>query len=227
MLAGAATVLLTVELGHWQLRRAAEKTTLQQAIDERSTQAPTALGADTPPAWTPVRLDGQWHPRHLFYVDNRIHQGRAGYHVFAPFLDRASGHWVMVARGWIAAGSDRSQLPAVTTTAGPTTLTGHVRLPGESFTLTDATADGARWQAVDLDAWRRATGLLLAPFYLQQTSAAPDGLAREWPRPDAGIDRHRAYAMQWFAMAMLATGLTILYLWRLFRRTRRVNDRAR
>src|SRR5690554_6090496 len=45
VLAGAATVLLTVELGHWQLRRAAEKTTLQQAIDERSTQAPTALGA--------------------------------------------------------------------------------------------------------------------------------------------------------------------------------------
>ena len=230
LLAGLATVLLTVQLGNWQLRRAAEKSALQQAIEQRSAQAPAALGQDDPPEWTPLALRGEWHPRHLFYLDNRIHQGRAGYHVFAPFHDHDSGRWVMVARGWIAAGADRTRLPAVTTPDGPAGLTGQTRVPGESFTLANDGAnsamDGARWQAIDLDAWRAATGLPLAGFYLQQTGAASDGLVRDWPRPDAGIDRHRGYALQWFAMAVLAAALTALYLWRIFRRTQDVQHRA-
>src|SRR5690606_2078590 len=62
LLAGAATVLLTVQLGNWQLRRAAEKSALQQAIEQRSAQAPAALGQDDPPEWAPLALRGEWHP---------------------------------------------------------------------------------------------------------------------------------------------------------------------
>ena len=28
-----------------------------------------------------------------------------------------------------------------------------------------------------------------------------DALARQWPRPDAGMDKHRGYALQWFSFA--------------------------
>ncbi|AUL99063.1 hypothetical protein B4966_01885 [Rhodocyclaceae bacterium] len=222
VLAGLATVVLTVQLGAWQLSRAAEKRALEQAIEQRGAQPPAALGQSDPPEWTPLTLRGQWHPRHLYFLDNRIHQGQAGYHVFAPFHDQGSGRWVMVARGWVAADPDRNRLPAVTTAAGPIKLTGHVRVPGESFTLANpgayAATDGARWQNIDLDAWRAASGLPLADFYLQQTSATADQLVRQWPRPEAGIDRHHGYALQWFAMAVLAAALTALYLWRIFRR---------
>ena len=36
-----------------------------------------------------------------------------------------------------------------------------------------------------------------------------DGLARAWPAPDAGVDTHRVYMMQWYAFAALAGGLWI------------------
>ncbi len=218
MLAGLAVVLLTVQLGQWQLRRAADKTALQHTIEARIAQPAVPLHGDDPPEWTPLSLQGQWHPTQLLYLDNRIHQGRAGYHVYAPFLDQDSGRWVMVARGWIAAGADRTQLPALANPAGPAVLTGHVRLPGASYTLAGNGADGARWQTVDLAAWRLATGLPLADFTLQQSGAAADGLLRDWPRPDAGIERHRAYALQWFALATLAAALCAGYLWHLLRR---------
>ncbi|THF56198.1 SURF1 family protein [Pseudothauera rhizosphaerae] len=227
LLAGLLVVVVTVQLGNWQLRRAAEKTALQQTIAERSAQPPAVLGTSQPAEWAPLQLHGQWHPQHLFYLDNRIHQGRAGYHVFAPFLDAASGRWVMVARGWIAADTDRSRLPDVAIAPDSVAVTGQVRLPGESYTLADTETDGRRWQTVALPAWRATTGLPLENFTLQQTSPAPDALVRDWPRPDAGIDRHRGYALQWFAMATLAAALTAWQAWRLTRRTTHEQHRVR
>ena len=34
-----------------------------------------------------------------------------------------------------------------------------------------------------------------------------DWLARDWPAPDFGIERHRIYMVQWYAFAALALGL--------------------
>src|SRR5258708_5188206 len=51
--------------------------------------------------------------------------------------------------------------------------------------------------------------LKLQPFVIEQTSDAQDGLAREWERPDTGVERHRSYALQWYSFAVLAA---ILYV---------------
>jgi surfeit locus 1 family protein len=37
---------------------------------------------------------------------------------------------------------------------------------------------------------------------VQQTSAADDGLVREWNRPDLGRNTHLAYAFQWYALSL-------------------------
>jgi cytochrome oxidase assembly protein ShyY1 len=51
-----------------------------------------------------------------------------------------------------------------------------------------------------------ASGLQLQPFVLEQVS--PDGsegvLLRDWPKPDLGVDKHRGYAFQWYALALTA-----------------------
>jgi surfeit locus 1 family protein len=41
---------------------------------------------------------------------------------------------------------------------------------------------------------------------VQQTLPATpaDLMARDWPLPEAGIDKHRGYAFQWYALAALA-----------------------
>ncbi len=220
--AGMLTVWLMVQLGNWQLHRAAEKTALQARLDAFGTALPLAAhGGDAMgEEWRPVWLDGRWRARDTIFLDNRTHAGRAGYHVLTPLrLDDGSG-WVLVNRGWIAADADRSRLPPVVTDdAAPQHIEGRLRrVESDPFTLGDAAAarQGRVWQTPDLARYRADTGLAVAPWMVQQTSAAADGLARDWPRPDAGIERHHGYAFQWYALAALAAALSARYVWKEF-----------
>lgn len=47
-------------------------------------------------------------------------------------------------------------------------------------------------------------------------SPAPSAttLVRDWPSPGAGVDKHRAYAFQWYSMAVLVTSLWFIFFWR-------------
>jgi surfeit locus 1 family protein len=55
-----------------------------------------------------------------------------------------------------------------------------------------------------------------------EATAAPvpdDGLLRDWPAPDFGIETHRIYMVQWYAFAVLAAAL-----WFWFHRPRAARD---
>ena len=216
LLAGIVVALLTLQLGNWQVRRAAEKNTLQADYASESRSAPQALGTEPPAEWQTVSLRGTWDARRTILIDNRVHAHRAGFHVFTPLRIEGQGGWVLVNRGWIAAGVVRDDVPAVATPAGVVEVTGRVRYPDpRAFTLgSDGAAPaGVIWQTLEPVRYRAWAGIPVADFYLQQSSAASDSLVREWPAPDAGVDRHRGYAFQWYALAALAAALTVRYLW--------------
>ena len=218
--AGIAVALLTLQLGHWQTRRAAEKTALQAEFAAAQRSVPQTLGAGDPAEWQAVEVRGEWIAERAVLLDNRVHQGRAGYHVYMPLEVEGSQRWILVNRGWIAAGGDRAQQPAVRTAAGPVQVVGRVRrFPADPFTLAaDAGGPAERvWQTVAPERYRAWSDVAVEAFYLQQTSAADDGLVRDWPAPDAGVDRHRGYAFQWYALAALALALTLTYLWKTLR----------
>src|SRR5437867_2535017 len=59
-------------------------------------------------------------------------------------------------------------------------------------------------QNVDLGAFAADTGLALQPIVIEQRSDSGDGLLREWPRADAGIERHESYALHWYSLVALA-----------------------
>lgn len=218
LVAGVALALLALQLGNWQTRRAAEKTALQAEYLAPARSHAQPLGRGVPAEWQTVEVRGEWLDAGTILLDNRVHGGRAGYHVVTPLQLAEQGVRVLVNRGWIAAGPDRSRLPRIVTPPGLHTVTARVRHPVDKpFTLgSDAAAPaGIVWQNLDLPRYRAA--LPVADFYLQQTSHADDGLIRDWPRPDVGIDRHRGYALQWYALAALATALTLCYLWNAIR----------
>ena len=225
LLAGLALALLTVQLGNWQLRRAAEKAELQARLESAAALAPVAaaqVSAMKVSEWQTVRLRGEWQPQRTIYLDNRVDLGRVGYHVLTP-LRLDGGGWVLINRGWIAAGPDRAILPdaapaapAVTSTEGSTVeVTGVVRVPqADPFTLAAQAREGRVWQFIDLPGYRAWSGLAVRDWIVFQTSAAADGLQRVWPRPDAGIDRHRGYALQWYSLAGLSLAMTAIYVFR-------------
>ncbi|SRR5712691_8153781 len=139
----------------------------------------------------------------------------AGYHVLTPLAIEGGDAHVLVNRGWIAAG-DRSRLPAVSTPAGVQTIEGTAVVPGRRFIeLAPETANGALRQNLVIEREQERLALRLQPFVIEQTSDAQDGLARVWERPDAGAERNRGYALQWYSFALLAA---ILYVVLNFRR---------
>ncbi|HJU99179.1 MAG TPA: SURF1 family protein [Burkholderiaceae bacterium] len=225
----AATVLvaaLGVALGNWQERRAAEKLALQARLAQGAAAAPLVLdGRTAAPAaveFRRVRVQGQFVRGWPLYLDNRPYQGRAGFYLLMPFrIDGTASH-VLVARGWLPRDPvQRDKLPDVATPAGTVTLEGVARQnAGHVMQLGAAPAlrAGAIVQNADPAQVAAASGLALAPFVIEQAAATgPDDaqLVRDWPAPALGVDKHRGYAFQWYALAAMAI---IFYVWNGYRR---------
>ena len=230
----AGVTALTASLGGWQLRRAEEKTALQAQTDRAATAAPIALGgvlleADAI-AGRAVSVRGRFVPAGTVFIDNRTHQGVAGFHVLTPVKIPESALHVLVLRGWVARDvRDRNRLPAVPTPAGDVDITGLAeRSLARTMELQAPAPPGSEdrlWQNFDPAVYRRWSGLTLQPLVLRQspTSAIDDGLVREWRTAGGDVDKHRAYALQWFAMSAAAAAVT-LYLVYSLRRDARIRQ---
>lgn len=218
LIAGLLMFALTVQLGNWQTRRAAEKLAMQADIESSALHEAVKLGQGVVPhPWQRVRLSGAWLERGTILLDNRVHQGRAGYHLITP-LQLDDGRVVWVKRGWLAANADRSRLPQLPPSGGRGDIEGVVRVAESGgFSLASSAGEGVLWQVLDRAAYGAATGLMVEDWLVEQQGAS-DALVRDWPRPDAGIDRHRGYALQWYAMAGLSLVLTLVYVARSFSR---------
>lgn len=201
-----------ISLGQWQLRRADVKKAIEVKLAQRDS-APavdidTLRGAPADNEFTRVQLRGEFMRDWPLYLDNRPNQGRAGLYVLMPFRLARSQQVVIVERGWIARDArDRSRVPAVVTPAGVQVLEGRLRsAPGHVMQLGQPPAlkPGAIVQNLRLADFSQASGLPVLPCLVEQTSAAADGLVRDWPRPSVGIERHQGYAFQWFALAATA-----------------------
>lgn len=204
-------VALGISLGNWQERRAAQKTALQAQLSERSQQPPLVLTggtSDVPQEFRRVTVRGEFVPRFPVFLDNRPYQGRAGYFLVMPFKIAGADQYVLVARGWLprAAGAV-GQLPAYQTPAGLTALDGIIRLDlGRVMQLGTAPpiTPNAMVQNVKVADVARASNLPLLPFFIEQTGPAGDKLIRDWPAPSSGVEKHKGYAFQWYALAAMA-----------------------
>jgi surfeit locus 1 family protein len=212
--AAATVLLLTLSLGNWQLNRADEKLRLQQRIEELAEQPPVRLPASKLNAeeyrFRPVEVEGRFAERYTVYIDNRIYHGAAGYHVVTPLQIGNSALYVLINRGWIARGADRRVPPAVTTPDNTLVIKGVSIVPSKKvFVLSTQTEEGKIWQNLVLERYRNAVPFSIQPIVIEQQSDSGDGLVRDWERPDLGINMHRGYAFQGFALAL---GVVILYV---------------
>jgi surfeit locus 1 family protein len=216
-LATVLMVALTFSLGQWQLRRAAQKQALQAAVDAQK-MLPTLDGralaaikniADV--VHREAALQGRWQAAHTVYLDNRPMDGKSGFWVVTPLLLAGSEQAVLVQRGWVPRDfTDRTRLPDVQTPDGVVTVSGRMAPPPSKLYEFDGAAQGRIRQNLDLAAFSAETGLALLPVSLLQTGTASEGLLRNWPAPNTGVDKHYGYAFQWFALCALLVGL---YAW--------------
>jgi cytochrome oxidase assembly protein ShyY1 len=230
-IAAIAAIALTVALGNWQLRRAGEKEAAQRDRDLALSQAAVSIGIApiVPDALEGARVmvRGVLLPDRSIFLDNRTRQGIAGFHVLTPMrlsetADSTAANTdrhVLVLRGWIARDvQDRNRLPPLQTPLGVVQIEGIAQAELAQPMLLGGEAgpgpDGARiWQRVSLPSYSAWSGLAMQPILVRQTSALDDGLERDWVQPGSSADKHRAYAVQWYAMAVAVAAFWAVATW--------------
>ncbi len=210
---GAALVIaLTLWLARWQVHRGDEKEARQALLEARAAETPVTLTGSVdsadPLVYRRVRAAGQWVARGQVFIDNQVHEGRAGYHVMTPLELSGTHDAVLVNRGWIARGPAYPRPPEVPVPAGPVQVSGVATLPPKRFLELGAeTVQTDVWQNLSIERYRARTGIAILPVVVLSDAAAA-GLAAVRDKPDLGVERHREYALTWYSLAA-----TTLALW--------------
>lgn len=223
VLAVAAIASFT-SLGFWQSRRAVEKQAmLDAAAQVLAARAAVPLAAAVDPArrrdydWSSGA--GEFDARGPLWLDNQQRNGRAGvraYRLFVP--DR--GAPLLVDLGWLPLPGNRV-LPPIERPRGRIVVRGLLAAPpstGLALGRGLARQDGG-WLLTRLDpaAITPALGLSLplAPRVLRLDPALPLGYDRDLRLLANTLppEKHRGYALQWFALALtvLATALILTF----------------
>lgn len=205
-------IALTVALGRWQMHRAEEKEARQALLERHMLEAPVRLTGPVtsaePLLFRRVHAEGEWLGERQIYIDNQVHDGRAGFAVITPLRLRGSDAVLLVNRGWAPRGREYPEAPRVAVPAGPVAVDGLAITPPARFIeLSAETVTGDVWQNLSIERYRARTRLDALPVVVLADPPAP-GLAAFSDRPDAGVARHREYELTWFALAA-----TTLVLW--------------
>ena len=220
VLLGVAGVAIGVTAGVWQLGRANDKRELEARFAAATDAAPlVALAPGEPdPAlrYRAIRLSGRYDTGHQVLLDNISHAQRPDYQVLTPFVT-ATGT-VLVNRGWVPADGDRRVLPDLAVPAGPRDVLGRIDwLPRPAIEL--ASGPPARdepWPRrlsfPSIPQLRDQLGISLAGYQVLLDPAAPDGFVRDWHPGGISPERHLAYAVQWFGLAVTLVVFNLVLL---------------
>jgi len=173
------------------------------------------------PSWRYRRVvaSGRFDAGDQFLLDNRVHQGRVGYEIVTPLALR-DGRFVLVDRGFVAAAPDRRMLPDAPPPPGDVRVEGRVEIAPSGFLFGNPPPQGVLWAHLDPERYAQRSGRSVLPVYLQASGGdAGAGLARDWPAPDLGSEKHLGYMVQWYLFATLAAGLWCWFAWKRWRRT--------
>ena len=218
-------IALFASLGRWQLGRAVEKQAMLDAADRvlaRREAMPLAAAAD--PArrsdydWAAGR--GHFDARGPFWLDNQQRAGRVGVRALALFVPEAGGAPLLVDLGWQPLPSDRT-LPVIERPDGALDVRGLLVPPPSAGLKMGAGAvaqPGGGWllTRVEPEAIAHAAGIpAIAPRMLRLDPQLRMGYERDLVLLANTLppDKHRGYAVQWFALALavLVTALLLTF----------------
>ena len=210
---------LFIALGFWQLHRAEEKGLLM--AQRQSARGEPVLASDSD-AWAAednryrlVELAGVFDSAHQFLLDNQIMNQQVGYAVLAPLRIQGRESAVLVNRGWLAVGKDRTQLPVIGVKQSQVRFVGMIdKLPGVGFRLKGAEIPSPGWPAVvqvaDAERISERLGYRVLPYQVLLPPDAVDAYAIDWKPISLHPETNQGYALQWFSFALLAL---VLYVW--------------
>lgn len=198
-------------LGVWQLYRYQSKQELLATYQTRLQSAPIAF-SDITGAWAawqfqPVLVSGTYANAMTMFISGVLYHGQSGYEVLTPFWVAGTQKLVIIDRGWINP-SNHNRPPTVQPVLGVQWITGYIKLLGHNrFMLGANIADPNHvplvMQSIDIAELNKLTHKVFFPVVVRLSANAPHGFIRDWPVVNVMPQRHLAYAIQWFVMALV------------------------
>lgn len=208
-------------LGRWQLSRHDDKQVRADAVAAHYAAEPVPLETVLPTSqtqlredqvWTRVTVTGRYAVQGQLFVRGRSLQGQPGLEVLAP-LDVGAGRLLLVDRGWVANAESAQTLPDVPAApAGQVTVTGWLK-PSEASRGRELPA--GQLASVNTEDARAQVGGEVYPAYLVlENELVPSGASPPRPAalevPTGDLGPHQAYAIQWWATALLGVAFLVL-----------------
>lgn len=212
LILGGVGVAILLSLGFWQLRRLEWKQAMLAEISAEIGGAPQPLpepGANEALKYAPVAVVGQTTGQELLVLTGMDNVG-AGYEVIAAF-ETADGRRILIDLGFIPE-------PLRRTPRAPVALsvTGNLHWPDEADKYTPAPDLAAGvWFARDLPAMAAHLGTEPLLVVAAQVQGEAQGITPV-PITISGIrNEHLNYAITWFLLAAVWSGMTVFLLWRI------------
>jgi len=214
-----------VKLGFWQNSRALEKEQRLSQIELLSSQQATSLEqlitlANKSNSFQsvndfPVVITGKFDQSQVFLLDNQANKGRLGYRAYQVAV--TDKYAVLVNLGWVQGSINRQEIPQVKALSGEYQFKGHVRLIEKGILLQEQVFSSVTWplrvQQIELDKFSTLIGRQLLPFVVYLDKNEPLGFEKNWHPIVMPPEKHRAYAFQWFSLAL---AWLLLMLWAKF-----------
>ena len=200
-------LILVLSLGVWQIDRGYNKKELENTFLERQSQPVKEIKYNEfleSDLYRNVVLEGKYLEK-IFFLDNRIHNGKPGLKVFSPF-ETTNNNLVLVSRGWIEL-EDRSKLPTINTTKNVLKLQGVLRPESQDFVLENEEMNNKNnpilLQTVNLSELSNFLGKPLSPYILELSELSESAFVKTWQPINLSSFRHFGYAVQWFGLAVV------------------------
>lgn len=197
-----------IGLGNWQLQRAEEKKSLLATNASLAKKEPQWLTSDSrlPKQYERVKVKGHFLST-VFLLDNQHHNHQFGYDVLSP-LFLSNGSVILVDRGWIPGDSTRRIFPKIEIPEQLVELQGSVYFPSDKQWILGPSVEkkGKKLMVIERIETKMLSHILqkkLYPFIIRLQKTESYGFFRDWPIVSMPPQRHQAYALQWFAMAIV------------------------
>jgi surfeit locus 1 family protein len=211
------TFIILICLGLWQMHRASEKSQILHRFYVQQEQSFREWDSNLPlpKQFERVLLKGVVRPERL-YLDNQFDQHQVGYDVLVP-VEVEKNKVVLVDMGWIPSLPNRQHLPKVTIDMQQVDWQGTVYYPQLSSVDLGQFVDLHqgylyRIERLSMKNVSKVLNRHVYPWVLRLSSESPKELKREWPLIAVTPQRHHAYALQWFLMALI---VFVIILWRI------------
>jgi surfeit locus 1 family protein len=213
LVVGAFLVVQFAGLGAWQISRGLEKRAAQYAYSDETGFKAWQDGMAVR-SFQRLKATGSYDSEHQIVLDNIIINSRYGHYILTPLEIAADEPLLLINRGWVektGAGLDAARLELPADELSVRGRAGSLPKPGykmdDAFDATQSWPKHAVYPSSEEVA--AALGREIQPFVLLMEHDEDHGFLRHWVPSEFGPGKHFGYALQWFAMGAVLSGLLV------------------